>query len=163
MTTRPAVSPHAWPLATFPLDPASVTLDLAATDGADAIRELHRKLGASRAVRDSAQLLEALLERHALGSSCIDAEFAIPHARTVVLDDFVWAIGRSPGGIRFDDDHRSVRVVVLIAAPAAAVQEYLQCTVGVARRLRNLPVRRRLLDAPTAAEFAAIWNSATIG
>jgi len=163
MTTRPAVSPRHSPLATFPLDAACVTLDLAATDGVGAIRELHGRLCASRPVRDPAQLLEALLERQALGSTCVDQEIALPHARTVVLDDFIWAIGRSRGGIRFDDDHRSVRLVVVVAAPAAAVQEYLQCTVGVARRLRNLSVRRRLLDATSGAEFAGIWNSAAPG
>jgi mannitol/fructose-specific phosphotransferase system IIA component (Ntr-type) len=145
------------------IDLDCIDLEMQARDGAGAIRELHEQVCAARAVRAPALLLDDLLARHRVGSSCLDQEVALPHTRTLAVDDFVFGVGRSAHGMIFDSEHRSIRLVVLVAAPAGAVQEYLQFTVELARRLRDPQLRRQLHEAATPAEFKTIWAAVAPG
>ncbi len=155
----PVLADRAWLASKVSLVPECINLDLTSTEGPGAIRELHEQLCRARTVREPALLLYDLLQRHALGSSCIDAEVAMPHARTFAVDDFALVIGRSAAGVAFDTNHRSVRLVVLVVGPAPMVQEYLRCTVLLVNRLRNASLRRELFGAVTREEFCAIWNA----
>jgi len=157
---QPVLADRAWLASKVSLVPECINLDLCSTEGTGAIRELHEQLCRARTVREPALLLYDLLQRHAMGSSCIDAEVAMPHARTFAVDDFAVVIGRSAAGIAFDGDHRLVRLVVLVVGPAPMVQEYLRCTVLLVSRLRNAFLRRELLAAVNREEMCAVWNAA---
>jgi mannose PTS system EIIBCA component len=137
----------------------TIKLDLIAADGSAAIRELHEAACGGGMVRDPALLLKDLFTRQKLGGTCLDQDVALPHARTLAVEDFIFAVGRSAKGVAFDPEHRSIRLVLLVGAPAAAVQEYLKLIVGVMQRLRQPELRRQLLAAATTDEFRSSWVS----
>lgn len=91
--------------------------------------------GESREVEDADRLLVDLLERHAIGSICLDGEIAIPHARSRAVSRFVLGVGRSHEGIDFGDGHSSIR---------------------------QQAVRDRLLAAASDEEFLRMWDGSRV-
>lgn len=139
-----------------PLKPDGINLGLTAKTGPEAITELHAGLRTRSAVADSPLFLRELLARHRVGSNCLDQEIALPHARTAAVSQFVFAIGRSSAGIFFDEQHPSVRLVLLVGVPVDAVTEYLRWTAHFVRTLRSLSVREALLTTPNPEAFDAL-------
>jgi mannitol/fructose-specific phosphotransferase system IIA component (Ntr-type) len=96
-------------------------------------------------------LLQALLEREALGSSAVGLGLAIPHTRSMVVGATAMAFARLRRALPFGAaDGVPVRVVLLIVAPygptGALYQPLLAAVAGAARDDAG---RRRLLDVET--------------
>ncbi len=138
--------------------PDFTSLNLAAGNSHDAIRELHSGLCRHESVGSSDEFLKALMNRHALGMNCIDSVVALPHARTPAVNRIVFAIGRSPMGVYFDKQHPSIRLVLLVGAPIDAVTEYLRWTAHLVRALRSCAVRDALLNAADREAFNAVCS-----
>lgn len=138
-------------------NPDVLALELQAASGAEAIRELHARLGAvGGGVTDAPRFLADLMERAAIASVCIAADVALPHARTAGVGRMVLAVGRSTQDVAFDPEHPGVRLVFLIGTPKAAVADYLKLVAGLSRLLKKPGVRAGLLAAKTEAEFLAL-------
>lgn len=135
-----------------------VNLDLKAKSAADAVRELHGGICELDAVLDAERLLHDVLDRQSLGANCLDADIAMPHARTYAVNRLATAVGRSTSGVVFDEQHPAVRFVFLVGVPFVSVTEYLQSTAYFVRALRNPTLQRALLAAPTEEEFRAVWS-----
>lgn len=160
MSVRPATALDLMALDTSPHRPVPdfVSLSLAAENSYDVIRELHSGLSHHDAVGSPDKFLKALLDRHALGMNCIDAVIALPHARTPAVNQIVFAIGRSPAGVYFDEQHPSIRLILLVGAPVDAVAEYLRWTAHLVRALRSSSVRDALLNAADKEAFNAVCS-----
>lgn len=143
----------------FIAEPDIVVLDLRARTGPEAIRALHQRLSvATDAIVDPPRFLRELLDRAVVGSLCIAADVALPHARTPGVSRPVLAVGRSDHAIAFDAEHPAVRMVFVIGTPQDAVTEYLRLAAAIARFMRNGLRRAALFAAQTEAEFRSAFS-----
>jgi len=124
----------------------------------EAIRELADVISSSEDVADSEALLEAILDRERIMSTGIGLGIAIPHAKIPSVEDFVVALGKSPGGIEFHSlDGKPVHFVVMIAGPDQQQERYLQLLARITLKLKDAGVRRAMAEAEsTGAILAAL-------
>ncbi len=134
-----------------------IELNLAARSAPEALAEMNHALSGCPAVANEPELLRALLERHALGDTCLDQQVAIPHARTAAVDRVVVAVGRSAGGVYFNPEADRVRLIFLIGVPPGMAGEYLKTVAQIARIVRDRSLRRHLLEVSVAEDFLAYW------
>lgn len=81
----------------------------------------------------------------------------LPHLRTDAVDRLVVALGVAPGPLRVGQrDPGTAQVVVLVLAPPAANDLYLQTVAALARALRNEETVERLAAARTPDEVLSI-------
>lgn len=148
------------PTLSYPLDRSIdfLNLNLAARTASEVIRELHDGVSGADGVTDSDSFLQALFDRQALGVNCLDAEIALPHARTTAVSRFILAIGRSANGVAFEGQYPAIRLVLLIGVPRDAVSEYLRWTAYLIRSLRSETFRQALLTARSEHEFHGVWS-----
>jgi mannitol/fructose-specific phosphotransferase system IIA component (Ntr-type) len=117
----------------------------------EAIDELLSALRNQPDVIDPVSLRSAVLQRQKVDPPLLPMGVAFPHARTDSVRALVLAVGICPQSVVFGDT--SVRLILLIGVPKAAIAEYLDLTSFLARHLRNRPVLDRLMDATTMPEF----------
>jgi len=115
------------------------------------------------AINEVAQLLQELLARERIESTCLGNEIAFPHARTDSLKGMVLAIGRSPQGVWFENSSQTVKLIFVIGTPKRMVTDYLSVVGGLARLLKDSATRDKLITAPTVEEFIATLTQAENG
>jgi mannitol/fructose-specific phosphotransferase system IIA component (Ntr-type) len=96
-------------------------------------------------------LLEALVEREALGTTAVGGGLAIPHTRSMVLGATALAFARLRNAVAFGAaDDVPVHVVLLIVAPyGPSGSLYGPLLHAVSAAARDDARRRRLLDVET--------------
>jgi len=109
-------------------------------------------LGASEKV-----LVEALMEREALGSTGLQGGAAVPHARCPDISKIVGVFVKLEQPLEFDAlDERPVDLVFALFAPAEAGAEHLRALAAVSRLLRRAEVREQLRRAKTPEALYAL-------
>ena len=145
------------------LSPATIQLNLAATDAETVLAELVDCVPAIRdRPEDRQTLLRALHEREQLHSTGIGDGVALPHARNALIglvDRPVIVFGRSAQGIPYSAiDGAPARLFFLIVAPT--VTQHLAVLARVSRMLRDPKVRQDLLKSESASEALAVIRAA---
>jgi len=93
-----------------------VILDLKSKDKESVLEELLEPLNLPEERKKL--VLEALKKRESIGSTGIGKGIAIPHTRSVVLDDVYLVVGRSTEGVDFQAlDGKPVHLFFLLCAP----------------------------------------------
>jgi len=110
-------------------------------------------------VEDREELASAVFHREELMSTGIGLGVAIPHVRLPSLDEIVTAVAVSRQGI---DDYESldgqpVQMVFMIAAGSAHHTEYLRVLSGLTARIKEEPLRRKLLETADPDEFIRVF------
>ncbi|MEO5805542.1 PTS sugar transporter subunit IIA [Devosia sp.] len=118
--------------------------------------------------QDRAEILRALSEREALGSTGLGNGLAIPHGKLGSLKQVIAVFARLIPPLDFDSvDDQPVDIVMMLLAPAGAGADHLKALSRVARLLRTEALvddlRRaddpariyELLTAPMATTYAA--------
>ena len=118
--------------------------------------------------QDAKAVLEALVEREALGSTGLGNGIAVPHGKFPGLKRVTAVFARLDEPVEFDAvDDMPVDLVMMLLAPLGAGAEHLKALSRVARLLRTEALvddlRRttdpkelyRMLTAPVAAHYAA--------
>ena len=135
------------------LTPDQVVMPVVARDKSGVIAELTRHL-ANRWGCDYAEVLGAVQEREAGGSTGIGFGVAIPHARSAGVPELSLVCGVSPSPVPFDSiDGEPVRLFFLIVGPPASAGQHVKVLGRIAKLVRHEPVRRRLFEAATPSEF----------
>jgi PTS system nitrogen regulatory IIA component len=135
------------------LTPDQVVMPVAARDKGGVIAELSRHL-ADRWGCDYAEVLEAVQEREAGGSTGIGFGVAIPHGRSAGVPELSLVCGVSPSPVHFDSiDGEPVRLFFLIVGPPASAGQHVKILGHIAKLVRHEPVRQRLFKASTPNEF----------
>ncbi len=143
------------------LKPELILLDLTAVKKCPAIREVADLLQNDPRILDFKKFYGELLERERINTTSVGNELAFPHARIDQLTDMVVAVGRSPGGVDFEDNgQNTVKLIFIIGTPKKMVTDYLRLVGGLARILKHADVRNLLLKASTAEEFIRIIRDA---
>ena len=127
--------------------PENVFLDLAADDAESALSAVADRLAPGLGL-DRDEVLRALLEREALGSTSVGGGFAIPHCKIQGLHNIAIALARLSADVGFGGEHGqpvSFLFVVLSAPDQPAA--HLQVLSQIARILKNENLRKELLAA----------------
>lgn len=134
----------------------AVSLHLQGTDKDAILKELIQLL----ALDDKSQgvLFKMLKRRENLGSTGIGRGIAIPHCRSLVVNELRVAFGRKPDGLDFRAiDNRPVYHFFLIVAPPLEVSnQYLPVLGKIAQFAKEPDVPERLAKLTQPAEFMAL-------
>jgi PTS system nitrogen regulatory IIA component len=99
----------------------------------------------------SEQVLDALLEREAAGSTGVGHGVAVPHARLEGLDRMRAVFIRLEQPVAFEAvDDQPVDLMFALFAPKGASSEHLRALARVSRLLRQPEIREQLRQAKTA-------------
>lgn len=123
----------------------------------EVIAELVGCLAEAGLVSDEKSLLKAVLAREKIQSTGLGGGVAIPHARAEHIQRIAMAVGRYESGVDFAAmDKKPVHLVFLVAAPARAARPYIQTVAKVARLMKTLPYKERMLKAADGNEIAKL-------
>ena len=105
----------------------------------------------------ASDVLEALVEREALGSTGVGRGVALPHARLPGLDRMRAVFVRLESPVAFDAvDDQPVDLLFALFAPEGAGSDHLRALARVSRLLRSEKMRQQLRLARTADAIYAI-------
>lgn len=111
-----------------------------------------RKLGV-----DAGDILDALVEREAAGSTGVGHGVAAPHARLDGLDRMRGVFVRLEQPVEFDAvDDKPVDLIFALFAPKDAGADHLRALARVSRLLRQADLREQLRQARTADAIYAL-------
>lgn len=106
---------------------------------------------------NAAEVLEALLEREAAGSTGVGHGVAAPHARLAGLERMRGVFVRLEQPVDFDAvDDQPVDLIFALFAPKDAGAEHLRALARVSRLLRQSGLREQLRQAGTADAIRAL-------
>jgi PTS system nitrogen regulatory IIA component len=104
------------------------------------------------------RVLEALLEREALGSTGLGSGVAVPHARVPGLNRVTGVFVRLDTPVAYGSvDDQPVDLMFALFAPPAAGAEHLRALAAVSRALRSAEMRERLRQAHTTDAIRALF------
>lgn len=106
---------------------------------------------------DEGRVLEALLEREALGSTGLGSGVAVPHARLEGLERVCAVLVRLETPVAYDAvDDRPVDLLLALFAPPREGAEHLRALAAVSRALRSAELREKLRQARTPDAIRAL-------
>lgn len=130
-----------------------VKWDLSSASREDAISELLEEFSFQRTTRD---LLQTALEtREAAEPTVVHEGIAMPHCRSIMVDDFMIALGRSEKGIPWPEEPVTVIILFITPVRPAGPSEHMELIKHLAKTLRSGGAEK-LLSAESAAEGASI-------
>ena len=130
------------------LNEKAVCANLKAQDKEGLIRELVDLLFKAGAIKDKEELIRALLDREALGSTGIGQGIGIPHGKSNKVKDLVTAFGLSRKGVNFDSlDGEPVYIFFLLVAPEESAGPHLKALARISRLLKDKYFRDSLRAA----------------
>lgn len=114
---------------------------------------------AARVLRlEEDRILDALLEREALGSTGLGYGVALPHARVEDLTQVVAVFVRLETPVAYDAvDDRPVDLIFALFAPPSDGAEHLRALAAASRALRSSEMRQQLRQARTADAIRALF------
>ena len=137
------------------LDPTRISLHLESTKRTAAINEVAKLLENDPNVANFQGFYHELLARERLDTTCLGNEIALPHARTEHVKKIVIAVGRSDGGVHFENSNQNVRLMFVLGTPKSNPGDYLMLVGSLCRLINDAPQREALFAAPTPEAFIA--------
>lgn len=130
-----------------------VIMEMKAGTREEALKELLTALNLDDKVEEI--VYDALLKRESIGSTGIGHGIAIPHCRSIVLDQVHLAVGRSKKGIDFEAiDRKPVHLLFMLLAPPLDPGTVYLITLGkIAHVARKLSKRKDYMDIESPKEF----------
>ena len=127
----------------------------------DVLREIAARLAALRLIPDAGDLVVRLLDRERLGCTGLGGGIAIPHCKLAGISDVIVAVATTGEPIEFGaTDGIPVRLIFLVASPAAASAAHLQALARISRILRTPGVIADLDGAASAARVLEVIRGA---
>jgi CBS domain-containing protein len=140
----------------LPAEHIVVPLEVETVRGA--VLALIDRLVASGAIREPRQFDRLVGDEYVRDMIHVGDRVLLPHLRTDAVDRLVVALGIAPRPLRLaaGGPEGSEHVVVLVLAPPAASQQYLQMVAALARVFRRDGVVDRLIAASSPAEVLSV-------
>jgi mannitol/fructose-specific phosphotransferase system IIA component (Ntr-type) len=140
-------------------DKDAVRLELDGGSKDDILRELIALLGIDE--KSESILFKMLKRRENLGSTGIGRGIAIPHCRSLVVNQLRVAYGRKPSGIDFNAiDNLPVYNFFLIVAPPLEVSNQYLPVLGKLAQFAKVPdIGKELQAAATPDDFLGLIES----
>lgn len=140
------------------LRPEHVIAPLEVDSFRSGVRALVQRLVATGAILHPERLDKLTTEDRVRDVVHVGDRILLPHLRTDAVAELVVAIGVSPRPLRTvgSTTEPTEQIVVLVLAPPAAANHYLQMVAALARALRPQGVVDRMISARTAEEILEI-------
>jgi len=136
------------------IEPENVFLDLDADDISSALAAVAAKVAPTLGL-DETKVVQALLEREALGSTSVGDGFAIPHCKIQGLNQIAIALARFASPIGFGPDaDQPVSFLFVVLSPPDQPAAHLQVLSQIARVLKRGDLRTELLVVEDRAAVA---------
>ena len=138
------------------LDRNAIALRVSAANKRQALAVI-AEIAARKLRLDAGDILDALLEREAAGSTGVGHGVAAPHARLTGLEQMRGVFVRLEQPVEFDAvDDQPVDLIFALFAPVDAGAEHLRALARVSRLLRQPELRQQLRQARTADAMHAL-------
>ena len=138
-----------------------VVTDLKAADKLEAVRSVAQFVCSAGDLDRAEEVADKVIEREGEMSTGIGFGIAIPHARLSDIDRLYMAAVRSAEGIEFDSlDGLAVNLIFMLVSPESIPTAHTEVLSALSRILSYEEVRRGLMSAGTAKEFADILAKA---
>ena len=103
-------------------------------------------------------IIDAIEAREALCSTGLDRGIAIPHAKTMSVDDLTIAIGIAPNGVDFEAlDGEPSKIFFLLLAPPDQSGPHVQALSEIAKATQSSVFVRMLSSAASPAEVVELF------
>jgi mannitol/fructose-specific phosphotransferase system IIA component (Ntr-type) len=143
------------------LNPAAVSLKLAARTKPEALAELVQLLESAHGFDDQGEILDRVQRREAMMSTAIGFGVAIPHGKASTVTRMAAVCAVSPQGLDFgSDDGQPTYLFVLFVSPENRATEHVRVLASISRLLKEESVRRDLRAASSPEAFLAIMQTA---
>ena len=143
------------------LNPDAISLRLQATTKREVLVELVDLLEAGHGFRSQGEIFDRVMRRETMMSTGLFPGAAIPHGKARSVDRMAAACGVSPQGVDFEsEDGRPTRLFVLLVSPENATTPHVKLLANISRILKEEPVRRSLIEAPSAEVFLDVIRNA---
>jgi mannitol/fructose-specific phosphotransferase system IIA component (Ntr-type) len=136
--------------------PDAVKLTLQSDSKDEILKELIQALDLDE--KSEAILFKTIKRRENLGSTGIGKGIAIPHCRSLVVNELRLAYGRKPGGVDFNsiDDEPVHNFFLIVAPPLEVSNQYLPVLGKVAQFAKDPDIPQKLADLTSPEEFLAL-------
>lgn len=126
----------------------------------EAIHTLIDLLDSEELLPNKKTFAQAIFDREALVSTGIGMGVAIPHAKLSSIDDFFIAVGiQKKKGLDWNAlDKAPVRLIFMIGGPEDKQTEYLQILSLLTSAIRDMNLRKQLLQADTQEQVFALFS-----
>jgi mannitol/fructose-specific phosphotransferase system IIA component (Ntr-type) len=140
------------------LKPEFIKLDCSATSAEEVLTELIHCLKVKAMIHDESLILDKLIEREKLGSTCIGNHSAVPHTKLKELKQPIICIGTSQQGIQYhESDKEPVHLIILILSPSFSPIIHLQILAAAASLIKKRgALINDLLAAGTSHELISV-------
>ncbi len=138
-----------------------IILFLDATSRDEAIDSLIDLLDSEGKLPDREAFRRAIFHREKLVSTGIGMGVAVPHAKLKEFSDFFIAIGiQKKKGLEWNAlDKAPVRLIFMIGGPEDKQTEYLQILSLLTSAIRDVDLRKMLLNAQTSEEVVELFSN----
>lgn len=116
------------------------------------LRGLVKAIGPEETGLDEESVLELLRQREAQGSTFLNEDIALPHARVEGLIKPIVALGLTPQGIIDTPTPNKIKIVFLLLSPNKESSIHLQLLATAAKIFQHHELRRNLENVQSAAE-----------
>ena len=137
------------------LDPSRIALHVQNTRRTAALNEIAQQLNGHPDVLNFDGFYAELLARDRLDTTCLGNAVALPHARTEHVKNIVLAVGRSDGGILFEQSKETVRLMFMLGTPKTKPGDYLLVVSALCKLLKDPADRESFMVATTPEAFIA--------
>jgi len=136
-------------------------IDLKSEDKVEALKELSLVLFKALDVRKQKAIIEEILKREETSSTFIGQGLAMPQAHGPIKEEFVIAVGRSLGGIKYDAARGALVhiIVLLIAREEADNNKQIQILSELATFFKTDAVREQILAFEAPVDLIKIIES----
>lgn len=135
------------------LDPSRIRLQVQSNKRTVALNEVARMLDGHADVTNYQGFYNELLARERLDTTCLGNEIALPHARTEHVQKIVMAVGRSDGGVLFENSKQTVKLLFVLGTPKSNPTDYLQVVSALCKIFKDPVNRDALMTATTPEQF----------
>ncbi len=128
-------------------------------DKREALEEMIEVLARRREITSKEKLRRAIKDREKILSTGIGFGLAVPHAKIPQVKKFCAVIGISREGIPFESmDGKPVNIIVMIAAPDDAHEEYLRILAKITHTLKNEDTRKGIIETKDTKSVIALFS-----
>jgi len=138
----------------IPLSKKCIELDIGKKDKNEILEYLISLIDISGNVNDIKQFKKDIFDREKKITTGIGSGIAIPHAKSLGIDNFSIAFARSKKGLDFASmDNNPVYLFFILGAPVEHDDEYLKGMSELSGLLKDPEFRQALIDADSKDEI----------
>jgi mannitol/fructose-specific phosphotransferase system IIA component (Ntr-type) len=139
--------------------PEVVKIPLVSTTKPEVLRELVEVLRDAGKIAEVEPVYDALMKRESMGSTGLEQEIAVPHAKTTAVRSLTMALGIAPKGIDFQAiDGKPSKLFFLLLAPPDQSGPHIEALADIARITRSQSFCKLLIAADTPGQVIELFS-----